>query len=67
MDQNNIVLGSEASEINIKAFLRRIWENKLYFLICVPACMAVAYLYTKYAPPTYEVATSMLMDVSASS
>lgn len=67
MDQNNIVLGSESSEINIKAFLGRIWENKLYFLICVSACMAVAYLYTKYAPPTYEVATSLLMDVSASS
>ncbi|MEM6799988.1 MAG: polysaccharide biosynthesis tyrosine autokinase [Bacteroidota bacterium] len=66
MSQNNIVLGNDSSEINLKDFARKIWEKKIYFILCIPVCMAFAYLYTKFAEPTYEIATSLLMDVNGS-
>ena len=53
-------------EVNLKAFLKKIYEHRLLFLASIGAFILLALLYIFFATPQYEVSTSILIDSSGS-
>ncbi|MCW5515672.1 GumC family protein [Muriicola sp. Z0-33] len=54
-------------EVNLKLFLQKLYRHKWIFLGGIALCLAIAFAYIKLATPTYEVATSILIDPSGNS
>ncbi len=55
------------SEVNLKSFIQRVFKYWYLFLLSLALCLTLAYLYTKWATPIYEVSTSLLIDDSGAS
>ena len=67
MEQSEVVIKGGSTEVNLKALWRKLWDKKIYFLISVPVCLAIAYAFVKLSTPVYEVSTSLLIDPSGNS
>ncbi|MFK7811574.1 MAG: GumC family protein [Maribacter sp.] len=57
---------TSGQEVNLKSFLRKVYKNKLLFLLSICFFVAGALAYIYLATPKYEVSTSILIDPSAS-
>lgn len=55
------------SEINLKLFVRKLWEHKWWFAISLAVFLSLAFVYNKIASPVYEVKASLLIDPSGQS
>ena len=66
MKENKGMTRISTREVNLKSFLRKVYQYKKLFLICLGSAIALAFLYISLATPKYEVATSILIDSSGS-
>ncbi len=57
---------TSVQEVNLKSFLRKVYKNKLLFLLSICFFMAGAFAYIYLVTPKYEVSTSILIDPSGS-
>ena len=55
---------NERQEVNLKAFLEKVYAHKLLFIASIGAFVLLALLYIAFATPKYEVSTSLLIDSS---
>ncbi|MEL6867769.1 MAG: Wzz/FepE/Etk N-terminal domain-containing protein [Bacteroidota bacterium] len=67
MHSPNKIPASTFSEVNLKVFVDKVLERKWLFMISLPLCLMLAYAYTKFATPVFEVNTSILIDPSGQS
>ncbi len=49
-------------EVNLKTFFKKVYKNKLLFLLSIGSFVAAALAYIYLATPKYEVSTSILID-----
>ena len=47
-------------EVNLKNFTGKIFENKVFIVLSVGFCLAIAFAYLKLATPIYEVSTILI-------
>lgn len=62
MKENKYHIAEGQQELNLKAFLRRVYKYKYLFLISIGGFVALAVLYLMFATPIYEASTSILID-----
>lgn len=60
-------INTAIAEVNLKTFIKNALSRKLFFLISLIGCLAVAFLYIKMATPIYQVSTSLIIDPSGNS
>ncbi|MDH3697405.1 MAG: AAA family ATPase [Flavobacteriaceae bacterium] len=57
---------SEQQEVNLKSFLRKVYQNKKLYFLSVGSALTIAFIYFAFATAKYEVSTSILIDPSGS-
>lgn len=50
------------NEVDLRSFFRRVYNNKLLFLMSIAGFVILALVYIMLATPIYEVSTSLLID-----
>lgn len=66
MRQEKIGNFNVRQEVNLKAFLKKMFKYKWLFLVSISTFVALTLLYIAYTVPQYEVSTSILIDSSGS-
>ncbi len=54
-------------EVNLKLFLKKVYNNKWFFILSICSFVAIALAYILVATPKYEASTSILIDPSGNS
>lgn len=58
---------SAGLEVDLKSLLAKLSRYKFLFLVSTILCLALAFVYIKFATPAYEVGASLLIDPSGKS
>lgn len=58
---------TKGMEVNFKSLIDKVLRYKFWFLISIPICLGLAFVYVKLATPVYEVKTSLLIDPTGKS
>lgn len=55
------------SEVSLKSFIKKMFDRKIWYILSIMICGALAYGYIKTATPMYKVTTTLLIDASGDS
>lgn len=61
MDRS-IIHAEEEDSINLKEILNKLVDKWPWFIISVVICLLIAFLYSRYTPPTYQINAKILVN-----
>ena len=63
MNDSNLIGGTSFTEVNLRILLKTAYKRKWLFILSMLFCMGMGWLYTHIIEPTYEVSSTMLVEI----